>query len=327
MIEIKEYEKKYLFKLEPITQICGQNIRKKSFVCESLRKYFSTYKYSEENNKWRDNVFFDGENIGRKNFSVLSIQQKMDVVGMIKLAKQSLMSEYLKILIQDYEWQKHMEIIDIELQKIFKILNKKLLNIGEIGLSYSKNDVWNMVQSSELQLIGEEELIDCEEHELCSMFLKLLDEVLYVFPRKMIIIFENLDHMVSKKQYKLLIEKMTEISKKYAVYFVITISLDDYVVVNKENFMGITVFGKEDFQMPEFEMIRKFIEEGYPYDKKFEAEDIFKILEGIIQRIGREQYLYDISHNVVCKMFNQTLLLSEKKNFSSVSPEISFLED
>ena len=54
-IDITEYEKRYSFELEPVTQLCGQNIVKKTYILESIRRYFSTYKYSEEKNKWRDN--------------------------------------------------------------------------------------------------------------------------------------------------------------------------------------------------------------------------------------------------------------------------------
>ena len=54
-VEITEFEKMYEFELIPVTQLCGQNIQKKSYIFESIRRYFGTYKYSEEKNKWRDN--------------------------------------------------------------------------------------------------------------------------------------------------------------------------------------------------------------------------------------------------------------------------------
>ena len=67
-IDVTEYEKKYTFELKPITQLCGQNIPKKSYILESIRRYFSAYKYSEERNKWRNNVKIDDELVGRKFF-------------------------------------------------------------------------------------------------------------------------------------------------------------------------------------------------------------------------------------------------------------------
>lgn len=38
-VEITEFEKSYSFELEPITQLCGQNVRKKNYILESLWSY------------------------------------------------------------------------------------------------------------------------------------------------------------------------------------------------------------------------------------------------------------------------------------------------
>ena len=37
-IDVTEYEKKYTFELETVTQLCGQNIMKKTYIMESLRR-------------------------------------------------------------------------------------------------------------------------------------------------------------------------------------------------------------------------------------------------------------------------------------------------
>lgn len=67
-IEITEYEKRYTFELTAVTQLCGQNIVKKTYILESLRRYFSAYRYPEEQNRWRDNVKIDNKLVGRKFF-------------------------------------------------------------------------------------------------------------------------------------------------------------------------------------------------------------------------------------------------------------------
>ena len=79
-VEITEFEKRFCFELCPVTQLCGQNVRKKNYIFESLRRYFGTFKYSESKNKWRDNVFIDNNQVGRKFFSVLSISNKIDII-------------------------------------------------------------------------------------------------------------------------------------------------------------------------------------------------------------------------------------------------------
>ena len=105
-VEITEFEKRFCFELCPVTQLCGQNVCNKNYIFESLRRYFGTFKYSESKNKWRDNVFIDNNQVGRKFFSVLSISNKTDIIQMIKLTKQSLLMEYVKNIIQDFLYRK-----------------------------------------------------------------------------------------------------------------------------------------------------------------------------------------------------------------------------
>ena len=95
-IDVTEYEKKYTIEFKPITKLCCQNIPKKSYILESIRRYFSAYKYSEERNKWRNNVKIDDELVGRKFFTVLSVSGVVDLLMWIKWSKQRLMVEYVR---------------------------------------------------------------------------------------------------------------------------------------------------------------------------------------------------------------------------------------
>ena len=144
-IDVTEYEKKYTFELKPITQLCGQNIPKKSYILESIRRYFSAYKYSEERNKWRNNVKIDDELAGRKFFTVLSVSGVVDLLMWIKWSKQSLMVEYVRGLMQEFDWQLHLRTIHGELEEMFQMINKDLNHLGDIELTYAESDVWEMV--------------------------------------------------------------------------------------------------------------------------------------------------------------------------------------
>ena len=42
-VEVLEYEKKYSFELEAVTQLCGQNIMKKSYIFESIKLIESVF--------------------------------------------------------------------------------------------------------------------------------------------------------------------------------------------------------------------------------------------------------------------------------------------
>lgn len=140
------------------------------------------------------------------------------------------------------------------------------------------------------------------------------------------IIFENLDHLISKKEYIELMQKTKYLSVNYDICFLITTSLDGYILCEKELYTGIVVIGIEDFQFPEENNLLKFIEDNYPYNKKFDEAKISAIIQNIVQRIGVNDYLIDTEENVICKMINQTLLLKESCETGDNILENAFLK-
>ena len=323
---VTEYEKKYTFELASVTQLCGQNIVKKTYIFESIRRYFSTYKYREEANKWRDNVKLDNENVGRKFFTVISIRNIADILDMIKWSKQSLMAEYVKQMMQRNDLQLHLRAIDEELEMMFQSMNVEINRLGEIELTYAVADVWDMVQKS--SIVGSDEIVleDKTNYELFLIFLNLIEEVMEVNPKKMLVLMENMDHFISRKEYQAILEKLKQIGRKYTVYFVLSTSIDGYVGCDKELCSGITVFGDVDFQMPEFEELYEYIKNNYPCNKILLEEQVCADLIKITQKIGQKEYLYDVEQSVICKLINQTLMLYEKWTNTEKIPEIAFLK-
>ena len=112
-----------------------------AYILESIRRYFSSYKYAEKENRWRDNVFIDGKNPGRKYFSIISISSKADLLRCINLSKQSLLVEYLKELLQDFDLQKQLEQLEITVAQMFLQLNEELRQMGQISLNYEMSEV------------------------------------------------------------------------------------------------------------------------------------------------------------------------------------------
>lgn len=325
-VEVSEYEKRYVFNLEPITQLCGQNIVRKTYILESIRKYFSTYKYSEERNRWRDNVKIDNELVGRKFFTILSIGGISDLLAMIKWSKQSLMVEYVKQLMLKYDLQQHLQIINEELEEIFQVLNEDIGNLGEVELTYTMSDTWEVIQKSNITGREQSILEDKESVELILIFLNLLEQVMQVTPKKMIVIMENLDHLISRTEYENILNKMQIISMKYEVYFIVSTSLEGYAKFKKDICSGITVFGDVDVQIPEWERISDFINDNYPCNKILVEDQIQNDLEHIVHKIGKQNFLNSVEEEVICKLVNQTLMLNDRwENVESV-PEIAFLK-
>lgn len=304
-VEITEFEKRYSFEMTSITQLCGQNIQKKNYIFESIRRYFSTYKYCEEKNKWRDNVIIDNELVGRKYFCVISIRDIEDVLQMIRWSKQSLMMEYVKNIMQKFDWQIHLRNITEEVEKMFQLINEDVSRLGDIELTYSMSEVWDMIQKSNVSGIDDTVLEDKSNYELLLILVNLIEQVLAYSPKKTMVIFENIDHMVNRKEYVNLLDKVQIIARKYDIYFLFSSSLDGYVCCCEELCSGISIFGYVDFQMPEFENMCEFIMSNYPYEKDFSEVQIKKILSRIIQKIGQQEYLYSIEESVICKLINE----------------------
>lgn len=325
-IEVSEYEKKYIFELEPVTQLCGQNIPRKTYIVDSLCKYFSSYKYAEVRNKWRDNIRVDDELIGRKYFSLLSIHKTSDLLSTIRLSKQSLMMEYLKSLMQQFEWQTHLEVIRDELEVMFQELNEKAEWIGEIAFDYSSSELWDIIQKSEVTGKKGEDLDEKNPFELLGIMLNLLEEVLAVDPKKMLVVIENIDHFLSVGEYREMIERMQYISAKYDIYFLVTTSLEGYVVCTEELCTGITVLNELVVQLPEMEELLKAINDNYPCNKNLKKEQLSNVMGEIIQRIGKQSYLTSVEDEVICKIFNKSLMLNDRWDKNEKSLEIGFLK-
>lgn len=324
-VEITEFEKSYSFELEPITQLCGQNVRKKNYILESLRRYFGTYKYSETKNKWRDNVLIDNESVGRKYFSIISIRETADMIQLIKWSKQSLMMEYVKNIMQKFDWQLHLRTITEEVEEMFQIINKDISRLGDIELTYSMSEVWDMIQKSDVSGTDDTDLLDKSNYELIIVLLNLIDEVLGYAPKKTMVIFENVDHLIDPEEYIDIVNRAERIARKYDVCFVFSSSLDGYVCCSAELCSGISVFGDVDFQMTEFATICEFVRDNYLYAKDISEEQMQRILSRIIPKIGQKDYLYSIEENVVCKLINQSLLLYDKLPEEKL-PEMAFLK-
>ncbi|MDO4479342.1 MAG: CRISPR-associated protein Csn2-St [Lachnospiraceae bacterium] len=311
-ITIRDFEKTLSFNLDHIAQLCGQNIMKKTYICESIRRYFSSFKYSEEKNKWRDNVLFDNENPGRKAYSVISLSNPADMMAVIKLTKQSLMYEFLKSSMQDFQWQKQMEIIENQLAEMFLELNNRIKDFGNIAMTYSVSDVWDMIQKSTVTDTNENDLSELSNYELCTTCLGLLEGVIERMPRKTILILENADHFLTREEYRQVFRKLGQLNYKHGILSIVTLSLDGYLVAERDDLEDVTVFNDTEFSLPSFEYLCDFIEFNYPIQRTMQEDEVLTVIEKCVHNIARENALVSIEENVICKLINNTLQMEEK---------------
>ena len=323
-VVVRDFEKEYIFELKQITQLCGQNIIKKAFIFESLRRYYGGYKYSETRNRWRDNVYIDGINTGRKYFSVHSIASKENIVSMIKISKQSLMQEFLKALLSGFDCQNSLFQIEDELNRIFERINENVRMLGNVELKYDVSELWDIVQKSDVSGITGDSLEEKDSYELVLIYLRLLREILKINPRKQIVIFENADHYLSQKEYKSVLAYMKKIALEFDVYFILSSSLYGYPVIDDDSLEGITVFNEIEFTFPSIEQLSEFININYPLYREFNNKDIMDNLSKIVQNIGLSGTLTGTVSNVLCKIINSSFGICDKADMTASIAEISF---
>ena len=116
--------------LEPITQVCGTNIKRKNAIINNIAKYFLGSKYAEYDEMQAYDIRVDDKVVGRKYFNVYRIKSKEDLVCGIEISKTSLMRMLMCGKVT------HKNLIDSSLYSVKKVLThirNRIYNISEIG--------------------------------------------------------------------------------------------------------------------------------------------------------------------------------------------------
>lgn len=326
MLSIKWKNKEREIGFSYIMQLCGQNTIDKNKVIETIRKYFSSEKYQEHEQVNLALISVDGEEYGRKAFTVNYIHDICDIISAIKLTKTSMMTCLLKQLISEFDCQKVMEEIDNRLITVTNILNQELRSIGEIELDYEPNDIWEIVQKTELKSTEAEGYIENKSpYELLEIYLNMLVKLQSYTPTRSLVILKDLDHLVCHVDYLALMKKISDIAERYDIRFIISTSLSGYIYPTIENMTGITVFNESTYVFPPVDRIMEYIVNNYPIEKSFSEKRMLEIVATIAQQIGSIRRM-DFEENVVLAMINNSLMVTPRKEFGNpFMPEIVFL--
>ncbi len=325
-IKITSRKHEYEIEYANVMQLCGQNMIVKNEVIESLRKYFSNEKYQEYEHVNQASISIDGEECGRKAFEVYYIRDIRDIVSAIKVSKQSLMMQVLSQIIAQFESQTYMEQIDDCLINITNVINQQLTSIGGIMIDYSPNDIWEMVQKTEVRSVNSGECIENKtNYELLDIYINLLVQQQSHNPSRSLVILKDLDHLVDYESYYNLMGKISDIAVKYDVRFIISTSLPGYVFLEKGYNSGITVFNEFAYILPPLDKLNEFIETQYPCNKSFSEEQLRELLHPIIYRIGacgKGEFLGE----VILAIINDSMLVRRRVKYGlPTNPEIAFL--
>ena len=298
--------KSYEISLERVNQWCGQNAILKSRILRHLGKYFSGGKYYD----WEEEpiLLLDGEKIGRKSYQTIMVHSKEEMISLIRNTKTGLFIKLLKERLNAFNYQDSLERIDMELTRIFSGVEEELFAcIPNLSINYEREYLFDIVQKSELLSKSGDVLEKLHETELLETLMECICEYQYSVPNRIIVIIENIDHLVERQDYRHFIEKSLLISRQTETYFIFTTSLDGYVYIDQGTIEGVSTFNDLIFSFPESEHMCSFILDSFPYAVDYSEEDIYERIKEGVHRIGKEGEIISPESETVRKLVNRTM--------------------
>lgn len=323
-LSICEYNKSYEFNISNITQVLGVNFRSKQFVCDSLIKHFSQYKYQVYDEYMENNIRINGEIPGRREYKIISIKNREELIEQIKMSKNTLIYEYVNNIIETLSCQKQLNIIDEILTKIYMIINEKIEHeIGAICLDYDMQNLLNIVSKSDVLAISGTEIELISNYELFCILFKLVKEINKANLEKIIILLPDIDHLLTSREYEKTMSLLMDYDKM--VYVCSFISTNNYLYLSKDIMESVVVLNSTIFQVPCYDVLESFIIDHYPLNCEFTEIEIFNILKKTLNLIGIEDDKISYNELLVKKMINKALCVNDLYDFRMSECELACL--
>lgn len=321
---VKEHNKKYELNLGNITQILGYNFRIKEYVYQSFLKYFSLYKYQEYDEQMEDNIMINGEVPGRKEYTVIGIENRKELIEQIRISKNNLIYEYLKNVLETLKCQKQLNLLDENLTNIYNAINEKLSqNIGSISIDYEMQNLFYIVSKSCIYTNTGNDVETMSNYELIIVLLKLIKENNGYTPAKTIVLLKDIDHLCSKNEYKKVIEYLIDYDKN--IFVILFISIDRYVCVNREIMNNIAVFNDMSFQVPNYEVIEEYLSNHYPINYEFSESELCQLLKNILNGVGSDNEIITYKQLLTKKLINKAVCVNDFYDFNMTNSELACL--
>lgn len=325
IISVKDVISSYDIRVEQITQICGQNIPMKSFVINSLCKYFSVDKYFEYEEKLIDNIFIDGENPGRKMWECMHVATIEDIVQFMQLGRKSVVNKVIKECLTTFDNQAGLLEIDNILISILDRINKEYLGSERLELQYEPEDILSVVCNTSVKTREGRDIHELSDWELFNEFIDVLEKLQGKVPDKRLIVFENIDHFLTREQYIRFVDKCENIAYGNNIWFIFSTSLRGYLYCSEKYIDSINVINDEMFSIGNIEQMVAYIDSSYPINKKLRKEEIMFLLPEIVQQIGNRDAIDEIENQVILKLINSSIGFHYKWRKEPKDAEIRYL--
>jgi len=313
MLTIKKGVKQYNVPLNNIMQWCGHNVIVKNELIDDIAKYFSTAKYMEHEQDMTDNILIDDEKVGRKHFQTYMIEDRNSLIQLIKMSKSSLVIKNIKKGLDTSLCQKELNVIDECLTRIYAGINGTVMDsLGSICVDYDRNELMDIIQQCHIVTNTGEPIERLGNMELVDIFLGAIGNLQKSEPESVMVLFKNIDHLLSAEEYKRLVQRCVETGSESDIYFIMSTSLPGYIVINSVICESIAVFNTICYVMPDYNHIKEFIEDNYPYYRTFEDDVLIGELSESIHSIGGEYPIAKLESYIIIKMINSTLCIDSR---------------
>ena len=325
-IKVKNREEIYEMNFLPITQLCGKNIVEKAFVIDSLEQYFSLSRYMEYEQAMIDNILVDDEAVGRKYFDVTVIRSREDLINQLKITKTGRVKKHIDKILAEYCCQVEVEKLEQIINNIFDEINIKFLKgDSDLMLTYKEENLFDMFLCSELKAIDGRILEELTNIELLENYLKLIEEEQHEDGKKTMLIFENVDHLLNRKEYLRFMESLTEVVTKSDLWCVVSTSLEGYTFLDEEYFTGINCVNDIIYTMADYAVVKEYVEFNYPVNKLFSDKEFKLGMETAIHNIGADNHKYDLRGYIIERLINTSVCTNVCEKSNMTLPEKNFL--
>lgn len=310
-LQMRIKDEEYAISFERVNQWCGCNVILKNKLLHEIERYFSSSKYGE----WETepNLRIDGNPVGRKYFTSYVINNREDIITLLRNSRTSIILKIIHEHINRFDYQQSLEIIDTELLKIFDVLSENVIGVmRKLSLNYERADLFEIIQKTEVLTCDGAPLETLSTYDLLNTVLESIKTIQEYNPERILIVTKNIDHMVTRQEYHKIVERMYEISYQTDTYFACSLSIIGYTHITELLCEGITVFNDVVFSLPEADRLYHFIVENYPVVTNLSKDTFFSLLEVAINNIGASGEIASIECEVIRKLINKTLAITNK---------------
>ncbi|MBN2287213.1 MAG: hypothetical protein JXQ26_08655 [Tissierellales bacterium] len=310
-LSIKDFRGKSIeLNFGSLTQMLGYDGEKKEYIIESLRKFFSKYKYDDSEDYYTNNVSIDDMEIGRNYFQTHYASNLSDIEDDLKNAKSTMLNEYLLKQINDFDLSNLVdqfnEYIDLIIEKINRGVSIESLDVVLSVKPYGIEDVIKNNLKISFEDHEQKNLNYISNYKKILCFLELIEKLNQINPKKRLIILNNIDRYIKQNEFLRIMELMELKSKENDFFYVVSSSIEGYCYLNPFILQTINVINDTTYSFPPMEIFRKYVENHYPYYKKIDTNDLLDKLKPVIHKIGSKENYLNIESQVILKILNES---------------------